>query len=348
MKIGNLGFEEVLVAVCDDGEVIVWFTNDLNRTPLRFSNEVSTWGATTHGPSYLLAVSANSHQITVWDLRSDLRHAESSLSTIEVSDGDNMTTDPLGNGMHKRILQGHQHNIPCIDISDCGKWLVSTSIDSTVRIWYLPTGRTMYNIIPSQQWGWHVNFFSLASFKHVSMEFVKYKNPFAISNKDGGLEYKGSGGLDNLWRWFLDQSSDTVENGIQLGEQELRSRFRSFLRDFFHVEGDEPDTEEEGNQEEYEAVSAGNDESSQSSHEDIHSYREDEMELTTEESGLELPSLAPSSANRNSDFDNEVGSRTEVTAENESLNSFSAAVARTHSPPPVPPQSTSHNPSSTS
>lgn len=49
-------------------------------------------------------------------------------------------------------LRGHQHNVPCVDISPDGQWFASASIDGTCRLWRCgeTSGHTM--VSPSLQW----------------------------------------------------------------------------------------------------------------------------------------------------------------------------------------------------
>lgn len=68
LTIGELGSEEVLVSAHDDGNVCVWYTRDLTRIALRLSVSESAWGVALHKEKRLLAVSANSHVITVFEL----------------------------------------------------------------------------------------------------------------------------------------------------------------------------------------------------------------------------------------------------------------------------------------
>ena len=68
LTVGELGSEEVLVSAHDDGNVCVWYTRDLTRIALRFSVGKSAWGVALHKARRLLAVSANSHVITVFEL----------------------------------------------------------------------------------------------------------------------------------------------------------------------------------------------------------------------------------------------------------------------------------------
>lgn len=78
-------------------------------------------------------VGANSHNITFFDLS----------QSEPASDAPQLT--------------GHTHNIPSVDISPCGKFIVSVSVDFTIKIWDQKTGHVLVeNKLP--QWGWGVKF----------------------------------------------------------------------------------------------------------------------------------------------------------------------------------------------
>jgi WD40 repeat protein len=68
LTIGELGSEEVLVSAHDDGDVCVRYTRDLKRIALRYNVGLSAWGVALHKEKRLLAVSANTHKITVFEL----------------------------------------------------------------------------------------------------------------------------------------------------------------------------------------------------------------------------------------------------------------------------------------
>ena len=84
-------------------------------------NDVSTWGLAIHPDKKLIAVSSNSHCITVFRLGDDLTPDEQPFQT----------------------LKGHGHNIPSIDFSPCGDYVASASIDGTCRIWNVNTAETV-------------------------------------------------------------------------------------------------------------------------------------------------------------------------------------------------------------
>ncbi|CAG8433203.1 515_t:CDS:10 [Ambispora gerdemannii] len=168
IKVGKLGIEEALVAVNGLG-VFIWFTSMLHKTPIHFCNESSTWGIAMHGPSRLLAVSANSHVITIYDLRDGLPEF---VATTEEKDIDkDINSVPNKNPLllePKICLRGHDHNIPNIAFSPDGKFLVSCSIDNTCRIWNVKTGESLVSKQISLDWGWSTCFVSPSSFKLVS------------------------------------------------------------------------------------------------------------------------------------------------------------------------------------
>lgn len=142
---------EILVAVGDNGEIFAWNIHDLFSIAIDgdeayreqpffkkvntelAENEgrnggVSTWGIALHRHG-LLAVSANNHRITVYNLWK--RHEESTVETVSNYLGDRQRVD----------LAGHLHNVPCIDFDSSGRYLASGSIDMTCRLWDLSTLR---------------------------------------------------------------------------------------------------------------------------------------------------------------------------------------------------------------
>ncbi|RIA98349.1 hypothetical protein C1645_812757 [Glomus cerebriforme] len=200
IKVGKIGNEEVLVSVDDIGDINIWFTANLDKNPIQFSNNESTWGIALHGPKRLLAVSANSHEITIYNLQNSVNEfnfdddddddddssGEEELQTPKtyasvlkkISDN-----DALG-GKAISVLRGHENNIPNICFSTCGRFLVSCSIDATCRIWNVKTGELMqtkpltsdsYDVDDNyDDWGWTANFVSKSAFKTISSNCEAY------------------------------------------------------------------------------------------------------------------------------------------------------------------------------
>jgi WD40 repeat protein len=112
-------------------------------------------------------VSANSHEITIFNLKEsgkffnefDDDNLESSgeegsqtprtyASVLtKISEND----DALG-GKAISVLRGHEHNIPSICFSACGRFLVSCSIDATCRVWNIKTGELIQTKILTGDW----------------------------------------------------------------------------------------------------------------------------------------------------------------------------------------------------
>lgn len=169
LTIGDLGIEEVLVSAHDNGDICLWYTRDLTRIAIRRNVGISAWGVALHKEKRLLAVSANSRHIYVFDLgvRSEELRANgpkreeggvtaieskvlsqshglsnsngSSDSAAPIADKDVSESDAItewGNNP-VRVLKGHGNNIPSISFLDdpSGNWLVGTSIDGKVIVW---------------------------------------------------------------------------------------------------------------------------------------------------------------------------------------------------------------------
>ncbi len=58
----------MLLSAHDDGDVCVWYTANLKRMAMRLNVGSSAWGVALHTERRLLAISANSHTITVCEL----------------------------------------------------------------------------------------------------------------------------------------------------------------------------------------------------------------------------------------------------------------------------------------
>ncbi|CAG8582598.1 1546_t:CDS:2, partial [Scutellospora calospora] len=174
IKVGDIGYEEVLVSVDESGDIHVWYTSNLDRNPLYFRNDESTWGIALHGPRRLLAVSANSHEITIFNLQYGLQ------PSVKFPNSKDMSCKP------KYSLRGHRHNIPNISFSSCGQFLVSCSIDQSCRIWNVNTGQTITFREISSEWGWSASFVSTSNFKNsnrvMSRDCRKRKEPRSHTN----------------------------------------------------------------------------------------------------------------------------------------------------------------------
>lgn len=136
----------MLLVVDDAGEVRVFLLNKLTERPFVYNNDnVSTWGISISSSSPYVAVSANSHQITL------LKYNPSAFTQYE-----------------NTSVTGHNHNIPCIDFSSCGQFLASISIDSTARVWEVATGKMRTKVsLGFQEWGWGIKWVDATSVKSI-------------------------------------------------------------------------------------------------------------------------------------------------------------------------------------
>ncbi|GBC02341.1 hypothetical protein RclHR1_04580009 [Rhizophagus clarus] len=228
IKVGKIGNEEVLVSVDEAGDIRIWFTSNLDKIPIQFSINESTWGIALHGPKRLLAVSANSHEITIFNLKesgkffnefdddNDLENSDEEGSQTPRTYASVLTkiseNDALG-GKTTSVLRGHEHNIPNICFSACGRFLVSCSIDSTCRVWNIKTGELVqtkiltgdwFDLNDNDEWGWTANFVPKSAFKAVSSNCETFQhltsNPASISSSPRSVETMDS---LNLYRQHL-------------------------------------------------------------------------------------------------------------------------------------------------
>ncbi|KAF2840435.1 hypothetical protein M501DRAFT_1002788 [Patellaria atrata CBS 101060] len=138
-----LGHDEILLLACDDGDVIGYRTRDIQRaidlgegydlSPFFVRNVLrSAWGLAVHTTARKIAVSANTHEITVFAFGLTGQEAELySLNSFSLEDRTTNTTT---------TLRGHETNIP--DIAFCntgddpmGRWLLSSDIGGITYIW---------------------------------------------------------------------------------------------------------------------------------------------------------------------------------------------------------------------
>lgn len=97
------------------------------------SNEVSTWGIAIHAEQGLIAVSANSWKITIFNMV-EMTRDNPIYGRRSRRDPDNYLKS-----QSKVELIGHQHNIPNIDFNESGRYLASSSIDQTCKVWDITT-----------------------------------------------------------------------------------------------------------------------------------------------------------------------------------------------------------------
>ncbi|MCJ1381031.1 hypothetical protein MMC17_004140 [Xylographa soralifera] len=184
LKVGDLGNEELIVCTCDDGDVIALTTRSLAyeleqieaRRPdfvsklrpfFHCSVGLSAWGIAIHKEARLIAISANTHQITVFafalrqerspdsqGVPQDSEAAEEIENEIYQHEDGWQSAGPAGlNPDRSRdqilILGGHTANIPSISFCNteddpAGRYLISMDIVGTVAVWRIFEGNHQY------------------------------------------------------------------------------------------------------------------------------------------------------------------------------------------------------------
>ncbi|KAL6708257.1 hypothetical protein ACN47E_003181 [Coniothyrium glycines] len=184
--VAYLGTEEVLLMTCDDGDVIGYRVEIIHHAIVQQHDQLSTspegmsavrfflhrnvgasaWGLAVHRQSRIIAISANTHEITV------LAHALAARDTSSPDDADIFDTDvsvsadqdirddfPYPRRRDHVLILKAKTNIPSISFDNTGadphgRWLFSTSIDGKVMVWDIHHSRTPVRII---QAGWCVS-----------------------------------------------------------------------------------------------------------------------------------------------------------------------------------------------
>ena len=172
LVIGDLGNEEILVAACDDGDVVAYsvrhiynaveISQDLEEPlvdPVRpfFNRNVgmSAWGIAIHKTARLIAISSNSKEITVFAFaigRGSPSEGSSPFSNEDLLGNFDIDPDhkdwrrvktwvPDSRSFNLEIvLKHHSHNIPnlafCNTEDDLdGHYLASTDIGGSTYVW---------------------------------------------------------------------------------------------------------------------------------------------------------------------------------------------------------------------
>lgn len=140
LKLVRCDGNEFVCTVDYGGNVRMLWLSNLQRECIKFKNvysgkpDNSTWslcGAAVNPPR--VVVGSNAHMVTVF----------------------NLTTGA------KSQISAHRHNVPCVSFSPCGRFIATTSIDKSVKIWTeFPADSGKYIMVklsyPSKDWGWAV------------------------------------------------------------------------------------------------------------------------------------------------------------------------------------------------
>jgi hypothetical protein len=130
--------DDVLIAVGENGQVKLILPQQDKQNPFRTltlnKDLESTWSVSFSTQLNTVIIGSNGRFLTCIPLVADLAHNK---------------------------LEGHTHNIPCVDISSNGEFAVSGSIDTTIRVWHLPTQKCICSWHQGREgeWVWGVRWF---------------------------------------------------------------------------------------------------------------------------------------------------------------------------------------------
>ncbi|KAL1795771.1 hypothetical protein ACET3X_005995 [Alternaria dauci] len=156
LLVDYLGNDEILLLACDDGDVIGYRTQEIQRALEHRTNlqepanddsvhaflhrnvGASAWGLAVHREARIIAVSANTHRITI------IAYALASDSELDVSGHNAERLPPPGpNPPHNRqtddvFTLSATNNIPALSFyGNSGRWLLSSCIDGKTSLWDL-------------------------------------------------------------------------------------------------------------------------------------------------------------------------------------------------------------------
>ncbi|KAL0491941.1 WD repeat-containing protein [Acrasis kona] len=129
--------EKALIVVGEYGLTNMYVKSNGTFKPLKFnSDEESTWSTCFSKQLGLLITGSNAFTLKCTPI------------------AQNSSDRPF-------ILSGHEHNVPCIDISSCGQYVASCSIDCNLKLWHLPTKKCISTWsqpveVGHEEWMWSV------------------------------------------------------------------------------------------------------------------------------------------------------------------------------------------------
>jgi hypothetical protein len=166
-----LGQDEIILITCDDGDVIGYRTEEIQRavdkrreasddendifaeepvrTFLHRNVGASAWGLAIHQEARMIAISANTHKVTVIAYalaqpggNSDNSSISSDSDMEECSDEENLADFPSPRRQDHVITLSARHNVPSVSFNNSGddmvgRWLSSCSINGETLIWDL-------------------------------------------------------------------------------------------------------------------------------------------------------------------------------------------------------------------
>lgn len=162
MHVGEIGNEEVLVTADDSGHISVHFPHNPSRPALNMKLPLSAWGIDTHSSRRLLVVSCNAHIVTIYHLGMGIEEWQWTTtcgttlaapievcSQAEDEDASRRLTAAVraAEGSFPSLTMfGHKNNIPCVAFDRTGNYVVSGSLDRTMKMWECGGGQCLWNL----------------------------------------------------------------------------------------------------------------------------------------------------------------------------------------------------------
>jgi len=165
-----LGIEEIILVTCDDGDVVGFRVDEIQKAIERrlepdcaedvYATDVrhfflknvgkSAWGIAVHTEARKIAVSANTHNVTVFEFaltserKDEQRDSGDSEDDERESDSSTGAESVLESRKQDRAytLHGQRDNIPCVTFCNTlddpeGRYLACGSINGMIHIWDL-------------------------------------------------------------------------------------------------------------------------------------------------------------------------------------------------------------------
>ena len=258
LLIAKLGTQEVLVCACDDGDVILYYTHflqeisitkdykfdadyHLNARPLMIGNvRQSAWGLAIHTNARILAVSCNTHDVSVFK--------------FALTDDAVLYNDPQKEWQYPgrskddlHVFASHRTNIPNIsffnsDLDKEGRYLVSTDLTGAIVLWDLRECSQIKRIdppsTPDGTSGWSIACIDPRAFLLIKsdLEFLGCKlernrngtydaTQCRFNLKDSSVYYQGArvNSADSLFSDIARQSVATARRSL-LRAQEIQEQ----------------------------------------------------------------------------------------------------------------------------
>jgi hypothetical protein len=168
LHIDYLGNEEILLVACDDGDVVGWRVSEIYRLVSHIQQQksknedhtygfedaepqirvflhrnvgASAWGLAVHREARMIAISANTEQVTVIAFALTCPVADSDEEMDSSSEDIDAQRGLQGSRSQERIITLRaSNNIPAVHFdqgNQSGRWLFSSSIDGENHLWDL-------------------------------------------------------------------------------------------------------------------------------------------------------------------------------------------------------------------